>query len=287
MPDGPQHVETPATHPVRLLHISDIHFGAEDTEALQAVETFIERAKPAAVLISGDITLDGRRREFAAARDWIWGLPAPVIATPGNHDTPVYNVGERVFSPFERYRRHLGEVDASEKLIELDGGRIRITGLNTARGMQVRRNWAEGVVGLDDLDEAVELLKGGPQDAWRILLCHHPLHTPDNANISVKTLRGAEALRRAAEGGIDAILTGHTHDAFAQPVLDEDGLPALVQLGAGTLSMRVRGSPASFSVIELDGERLTQDVVHAAGGALTLSRAYSAERGSRPASGTA
>ncbi len=36
--------------PVRLLHLSDIHFGAEDREALAAFETLAARVKPEALL---------------------------------------------------------------------------------------------------------------------------------------------------------------------------------------------------------------------------------------------
>ena len=52
--------------PIRLLHLSDVHFGAEDIEALKAVEDFASHIKPDAVIIAGDITQSGRRREFEA-----------------------------------------------------------------------------------------------------------------------------------------------------------------------------------------------------------------------------
>ncbi len=276
MSDGQRTISETSPAPVRLLHLSDIHFGAENVEALRAVELFVARAAPAMVVISGDITQSGRRREFRAAQDWIDALPAPVAATPGNHDTPVYDVFARMFSPFHRYARHLGGVDATGRLIELDGGRIRITGLNTARGVQARGNWAEGVVGLDDLDDAVERLAGGRADAWRLLLCHHPLLAPEGARIGVNTRRGREALRLAAAGGIDAVLTGHIHDAFAAE--SEAPLSGPIQLGAGTLSTRVRATPASFCLIEIGEHHLAQDVVRFEDRALTLSRAFTVDR---------
>jgi 3',5'-cyclic AMP phosphodiesterase CpdA len=200
--------------PVRLLHLSDLHFGSEDAKALSAVADFARSIKPEAVLVSGDITQRGRRNEFAAAREWFDALGMRVIVAPGNHDTPLLHIAARLASPFERYSRYMRGIDATDQLIELAGGAIRISAINTARGVQMRRNWAEGVINLKGLDSALGRLDGGPKGAWRLLLCHHPLIEPSLARIKVTTNRGPEALRRAAGAGVHAILTGHTHEAI-------------------------------------------------------------------------
>ena len=65
----------------RLVHLSDIHFGAEDREALEAVEKFCSHVKPDAVIIAGDITQRGRRSEFEAHRaEW------EAVARQGDHE---------------------------------------------------------------------------------------------------------------------------------------------------------------------------------------------------------
>ena len=81
--------------PVRLMHLSDIHFGTEDRDALEAVAAFASRVKPDAIIIAGDITQSGRKSEFEAARVWFDSLAAPVITALGNHDTPVYHLPAR------------------------------------------------------------------------------------------------------------------------------------------------------------------------------------------------
>ena len=69
--------------PVRLLHLSDIHFGAEDSEALAAVEQFASHVKPDAIIIAGDITPEAG---FALAESALgaWAKPttppAPAVA---------------------------------------------------------------------------------------------------------------------------------------------------------------------------------------------------------------
>jgi 3',5'-cyclic AMP phosphodiesterase CpdA len=251
------------TRPVRLLHVSDIHFGAEDEGALKAVADFAGQLKPDALVVAGDLTQSGRRREFRAARAWFDHLGHHTIIAPGNHDTPALHLPlqlpSRMIAPFDRYTRHMEGYDAVGRLVELGGGRVRICAINTARGVQGRINWADGVINLDDLEEALDRLAEGPPEAWRILMCHHPLREPGHSRISVDTRRGGEALRRCAAAHVDAILTGHIHDAFAHPI--HSPKRQMVQMGSGTLSTRVRATRPSFCVVTIDGEHMVQDIV--------------------------
>ncbi len=258
--------------PIRLLHLSDVHFGAEDTAALTAVEEFATHIKPDAIVIAGDVTQSGRRREFAAARAWFDKLGFRAIVAPGNHDTPVYHLPARIVAPFDRYARFMKGVDVVDRLVELGDGLVRISAINTARGIQGRVNWADGVIDLDDLGQALELLADGPEDAWRLLICHHPLQEPGHSRIAVDTLRGGEALRLCEEAHVDAILTGHIHDAFAHPV--ESTRRPMVQMGGGTLSTRLRATRPSFCVISIDGDHMVQEIVTIDRNGLEIHRNY-------------
>lgn len=257
---------------IRLLHLSDIHFGREDREALNAVAGFAQKIRPDAVIVAGDITQKGRKSEFAAARAWFEGLGLNVIAAPGNHDTPLLHLPARAVRPFRRYERYMAGMDAVGRLIELADGAVRIAALNTARGVQGRLNWADGVIDLADLDEVLGLLAQGPANAWRLLVCHHPLNEPDLSQVSVETRRGGEALRRCAAAQVDAIFTGHIHDAFAHAI----GTPRrpMVQMGSGTLSTRLRATQPSFCVVQIEGDRMTQDVLSVDPNGLTVRRGY-------------
>ena len=75
-----------------LYHISDLHFGLEDQRALAFFKTELARERPAAVLITGDLTMRARHREFAAASAWIAALDVPVTVEVGNHDMPYFNL---------------------------------------------------------------------------------------------------------------------------------------------------------------------------------------------------
>jgi 3',5'-cyclic AMP phosphodiesterase CpdA len=87
----------------RLAQISDLHFGAESPGLPDALLESLAALKPDAVIASGDFTQYGRRREFDAARDFFSAIDAPVIAAPGNHDTPYLNLAARVAAPWARF----------------------------------------------------------------------------------------------------------------------------------------------------------------------------------------
>ncbi|MEQ1782712.1 MAG: metallophosphoesterase [Hyphomonadaceae bacterium] len=246
-------------NPFCLLHLSDIHFGAEDRLALQSVTEFARSMRPDAVVVAGDITQGGRRREFEAARRWLDGLGLETIVAPGNHDTPAYNFPQRMLAPFDRYAQYIGDYNVVGRVVELAGGQVRVAAINTARGIQGRINWADGVIDIDDLEAALNGLAEGPETAWRILVCHHPLHEPSHSRIAVDTRRGGQALQRCAAAHVDAILTGHIHDAFAHAL--HSPRRQMVQMGSGTLSTRLRSTLPSFCVVRLDGEKIIQEIV--------------------------
>ena len=77
---------------------------------------------------------------------------------------------------------------------------------------------------------------------------------------------------RDAAAHVDAILTGHIHDAFAHPI--EGVRRPMVQMGAGTLSTRLRATRPSFCVISLDGEHMVQEIVTIDRNGLEISRNY-------------
>ena len=261
---------------VKLIHLSDIHFGAVDHNALDAVRDYVDKIRPDALIVAGDITQNGRQREFLAARAWLGGLGVRCIVAPGNHDTPglhlPHHLHRRLSAPFGFYRRHMAEFDCVGRVVELGEGLVRIAAINTARGLQGRLNWADGVIDLADLDDMLQQLGKGREDAWRILVCHHPLREPGHSRISVDTRRGAHALDRCAAAHVDAVLTGHIHDAFAHPL--NATRRHLVQMGSGTLSTRLRGTYASFCLVTVEPDNIQQDIVAVGPNGLVVHRNY-------------
>ena len=203
---------------LRLVHLSDTHFGFEDKDAVEAALTMARELAPDLTLVTGDLTLAGRPAEFLAARAWLDRLPRPMLATPGNHDTPYWNLVLRSLSPFDRWRRYIG----ADERAAFESPGLAAYALNTARGAQLRPNWALGAISpaaVDDIATRFAAIAG----ALRVFACHHPLIDVEGAPVS---------------GGVHG--GGHSYIA-----------------GAGTLSRRTRGAPASFSVIEAAADAVT------------------------------
>jgi hypothetical protein len=66
--------------------------------------------------------------------------------------------------------------------------------------------------------------------------------------------RGRAAAQIFADAGVDLVMTGHVHVPFALPIHLGDKCSYAV--GAGTLSLRLRGSPPGFNVVEWDAREM-------------------------------
>jgi 3',5'-cyclic AMP phosphodiesterase CpdA len=228
---------------VTIAVAADIHFGDEDVAALAAFKAFADARNVALVVLAGDLTYAGATAEFARARAWIAALGRPVVATPGNHDVPLWNPVARFAAPFARYDATVGDAAGDGH----EGADFAVTSLNSARGAQWRLNWAWGVVTPAQARAAADRLDGAGARA-RIVVCHHPLVSPPDSPLRAPTAGGPEAARIMADGGVDIVVSGHLHHAFVQQLPGGDGRTWGV--GAGTLSRRLRGAPPGFVTLD-------------------------------------
>jgi 3',5'-cyclic AMP phosphodiesterase CpdA len=223
----------------RLFHISDIHFGLEDTAVLDWVSDCVRRERPDAVAITGDLTMRARRREFAAATRWISALGVPVTVEVGNHDLPYFNLIERFTDPYRRYR---ALEMAVERPIALPG--VAVIPLKTTARAQLRLNWSKGRVGLTSLAACLAAIDALPHGMRALVTCHHPL-VETGTHGKALTRGGERALTALAQRGVLAVLSGHVHDAF--DIVHQTARGPVRMIGAGTLSQRVRTTPAGFN----------------------------------------
>ena len=235
-----------------LFHVSDIHFGLEDNQALDWVASEIERQKPDAVAITGDLTMRARHKEFDAARAWILKLDVPVTVEVGNHDMPYFNPIERFFTPYKRFH---GMEEVVEKEIDLPG--IAIVPLKTAVRAQWRFNWSKGWVTDAALKKTLAAIDALPKGTKALVTVHHPLREVGTEGTAL-TKNGNKALAELAKRDIEAVLSGHVHDAF--DLTQETVHGPVRMIGAGTLSKRTRSTPPSFNELRFSGGKLEVEV---------------------------
>ena len=238
--------------PITLFHLSDIHFGLEDRNALDGVVAAIAQKRPAAVLITGDLTMRARHREFAAAREWIAALDVPVTVEVGNHDLPYFDLWERFTNP---YKRFLGVEHLLEKPLALPG--IAVIPLLTTVKAQWRWPWSEGLVSDRALAETLAAIDQVPTGTRVLVTAHHPL-TERSPRGQLLTIGGTRALAALAGRGVAAVLSGHVHDPF--DLIAQTAKGPLRMIGAGTLSKRIRSTPASYNELTITVDAITVKV---------------------------
>jgi 3',5'-cyclic AMP phosphodiesterase CpdA len=203
------------------------------------------------LVLTGDLTQFGRRDEFAALKRWLADLPGPQLATPGNHDTPWMGIAERVAAPFRRYAQSVGPPGEAA----FDGDGLVVRAVNSARGWQLRLNWSKGHVSRRQATRTAGAFAAAAPGALRVLACHHPLVEVTGGPMTGRVRGGRFAARRMAAAGVDVVMTGHLHAPFVQALPFGDAMTYAV--GAGTLSLRGRGSPPGFNVVETIGRELS------------------------------
>lgn len=224
-----------------LLQISDPHFGTEQAPVAEALLTLSRQQQPDLLVLSGDITQRARPHQFRAARAFVDRLATPLLAIPGNHDIPLFNLGQRLLSPYARHAEAFGQnlepMHSSPDLLVLC--------INTTRWYRHQN----GEVSARQIDRVARQLASAGAEQLRVIVVHHPVAVPRAGEVH-NLLRGhAAALRRWAAAGGDLVMGGHIHLPYVL------ALPKLARpmwaVQAGTaLSRRVRdGIPNSVNLL--------------------------------------
>lgn len=240
----------------RVLQFSDIHFGCEHKQAVEAAMDYAHTTPSDLILITGDITQQGLPDEFEAAGRWIRRMPEPRFVIVGNHDVPYWSLLARLFRPWKAFERATGHPAHDHQFLS---PAVMVRGVVTARGWQARANWSKGVIDLDQTRKAAEALRQAPVGTLRILACHHPLVEMIGTPMTGDVKRGDAAALIFQEAGVDLITTGHVHVPFALPIALGDRCSYAV--GCGTLSHRERGAPPSFNQIDWDAHTIAVTVM--------------------------
>src|SRR4051794_27460548 len=242
----------------RLVHLSDLHFGAHDDRLVKAVEQSVDVLKPDLVVVSGDFTQRARTEQFREACHFLDRLRErghEVLGVPGNHDVPLYDVLRRFLSPLARYRRFIDETLCP--FIEFPG--VAVLGINTARSLTFK----DGRISRDQIEFIHETFARTPPEAVRVLVTHHPLFAiPVGEQIERAVGRHELALNAIDHAGVDLLLAGHAHYASvhsASDLVTRAGGALVIQAGTAT-STRVREQNQSFNVIDLEDGDVTVTV---------------------------
>ncbi|WP_172297014.1 metallophosphoesterase [Pseudoruegeria sp. HB172150] len=255
----------------RLAHLSDLHFGRTRPELLAPLTAAVARAEPQLVIVSGDLTQRARSHQFREARAFLDGLGVPWLSVPGNHDVPLYNLGERLVRPFRKYQKWIS-AQLEPAHVEAD---IAVVGCNTVDPQRHQR----GKIRKSSVARICSVFETGPRDRLNILFAHHPFE--QDATVDKSPMKRAEkALGRLSDCGAHVVLSGHLHRWRAGPFLRGAKMSGPIQVHSGTsLSSRLREEVNDFAIIDVDPDnvRVTrmmvgEDLGFAAGDVLDFRR---------------
>ena len=229
-----------------LLHLSDTHFGTEEGPVVAAVQQLVRDEKPAAVILSGDITQRARRAQFAAARAFCDSLRVDHLFTlPGNHDIPLYNVVARLFSPYAGYRAAFG----AELEPEFDLPDLLLVGVNTTRPGRHK----DGEVSAEQVQRVSRRLGRARRGQLRVVVTHQPACVMREEDEKDRLHGGEAAVQAWSRAGADLVLGGHIHLPYVSDVCAKvkTASRTMYCVQAGTaLSHRVRhGTPNSVNLV--------------------------------------
>jgi 3',5'-cyclic AMP phosphodiesterase CpdA len=229
-----------------LLQLSDPHFGTEQPPVVEALARFSEEQRPDLLVLSGDITQRARPAQFRHARTFIDRLNTPVLAIPGNHDIPLFDLGARLLHPYTRHCAAFGDelepVHSSPELL--------VVCVNTTRWYRRK----DGEVSEAQIDRVSERLVAAGSRQLRVVVVHHPvavMRTEDTPDL----LRGhTGALQRWAAAGGDLVLGGHIHLPYVIE-LQKLARPIWAVQAGTAVSSRVRhGFPNSVNLVRWGGD---------------------------------
>lgn len=224
----------------RIAHLSDIHFGANDPAIVAATEAWLLDHRPDLIVISGDFTQRARTGQFRAAGAYVARLREAgfaVLAIPGNHDIPLYDVVRRFAAPLDRYKRFIG----TDLCPWFENDEVAVLGINTARSLTFK----DGRINRDQLAMIHDRFDPVPPQKTRILVTHHPLFAlpiGEGGELSEAVGHHQDAVVAVCRAGVHIALAGHFHRTYAESarrMVETAGSALVIQAGTAT-STRLR-----------------------------------------------
>jgi len=224
-----------------LLQIADPHFGTEQPPVVEALVALARQQRPDLLVLSGDITQRARPAQFRAARAFMDYLGAPVLAVPGNHDIPLFDLWTRLRRPYARHVAAFGsELEPVHSAPDL-----MVVCVNTTRAWRHKH----GEVSALQIDRVARLLAGARAEQLRVVVVHQPAAVTRAEDVPNRLRGHAAALQRWSVVGADIVMGGHIHLPYVM-VLHGLARPMWAVQAGTAVSSRVRkGVPNSVNLL--------------------------------------
>jgi len=223
-------------------------------EVLDALVSDLQAQTPDHIAITGDLVNLALEAEFAPSRAWLEsvGTPDRVTVIPGNHDAYVRATAHRFA---EAWGRYLDSDAAPGGGVSFPSLRRRgpLALISVSSAVPTPPLMATGWLGRAQLQELARMLAGlAGEDAFRVLLIHHPLRSDSRAK---RLTDSAELLALLKQHGVELVLHGHDHVHSTIWIEGPNGTIPVVGVPSASAVAHGRYPAAAYNLfaIERDG----------------------------------
>jgi 3',5'-cyclic AMP phosphodiesterase CpdA len=218
-------------------------------EVLDALVADMQAQSPDHIAVTGDLVNLALEAEFAPAQAWLKSVGEPHLVTtiPGNHDAYVRKTRHRFVESFGDY---LSSDEASGNAFPFlrRRGPIALIGLSSA--VPTPPLMATGTLGRgqrEALERVLTNLAG--EDAFRVLLVHHPLRSDSRPK---RLTDSKPLLALLKKHGVDLVLHGHDHVHSTMWFDGPDGKIPSIGVPAASALARGRHPAAAYNLYEIE-----------------------------------
>ena len=218
-------------------------------EVLDALVADMQAQSPDHIAVTGDLVNLALEAEFAPAQAWLKSVGEPHLVTtiPGNHDAYVRKTRHRFVESFGDY---LSGDEATGNAFPFlrRRGPIALIGLSSA--VPTPPLMATGTLGRgqrEALERVLTNLAG--EDAFRVLLVHHPLRSDSRPK---RLTDSKPLLALLKKHGVDLVLHGHDHVHSTMWFDGPDGKIPSIGVPAASALARGRHPAAAYNLYEIE-----------------------------------
>ena len=218
-------------------------------EVLDALVADMQAQSPDHIAVTGDLVNLALEAEFAPAQAWLKSVGEPHLVTtiPGNHDAYVRKTRHRFVESFGDYLS--GDEATGDTFPFLRRrGPVALIGLSSA--VPTPPLMATGTLGRgqrDALERVLTNLAG--EDAFRVLLVHHPLRSDSRPK---RLTDSKPLLALLKKHGVDLVLHGHDHVHSTMWFDGPDGKIPSIGVPAASALARGRHPAAAYNLYEIE-----------------------------------
>jgi 3',5'-cyclic AMP phosphodiesterase CpdA len=178
-------------------------------EVLDALVSDMQAARPDHIAITGDLVNLALEAEFPPSRAWLESVGATdrVTVIPGNHDAYVRVTRHRFAEAWGSYLD--GDAAPADSTFPSLRRRGPLALISVSSAVPTPPLMATGRLGRAQMQELERMLAGlSAEEAFRVLLIHHPLRSDSRAK---RLTDSSELLALLKRHGVELVLHGHDH----------------------------------------------------------------------------